>query len=78
MKKSQSDFESDKDFSIIRDMKVFKRRKETLEKHGVPLRDVPLPLKGDLSRLTNLVTDYLHRIGDTEMLFPSNKKHENI
>jgi site-specific recombinase XerD len=74
LKKSQFDSETDKDFIIIRDMQVVKRRKETLVKYGVPLREVPLPLKGQLSHFTRSVTDYLKRIEDEAMLFPSNKK----
>ena len=74
LKKSQFDSETDKDFIIIRDMQVVKRRKETLVKYGVPLREVPLPLKGHLSHFTRSVMDYLKRIEDEAMLFPSNKK----
>lgn len=74
LNKRQFDFESDKDFIIIRDMAVVKRRKETKIKYGVPLREVPLALKGHLSHFTKLVTDYLRLIEDNSMLFPSNKK----
>ena len=74
LNKRQFDFESDKDFIIIRDMQVVKRRKETIVKYGVPLREVPLPLKGDLSQFTKLVVDYLKLIDENTMLFPSNKK----
>jgi integrase len=74
LKKSQFDFETDKEFIIIRDMKVVKRRKETVAKYGVPLREVPLPKKGHLSHFTSLVTEYLNLIEDSSPLFPSNKK----
>lgn len=74
LNKSQFDFESDTDFIIIRDMQVVKRRKETIYKHGTPLREVPLALKGQLSPFTQLVLDYLDRVQDDAMLFPSNKR----
>lgn len=74
LRKSQFDSETDKDFIIIRDMKVVKRRKKTLKKHGVPLREVPLPLNGKLAPFTRLVMEYLKLVKDNTMLFPSHKK----
>jgi integrase len=75
LKKSQFDSETETDFIIIRDMKVIKRRKETIARHGVPIREeVPLPKRGHLSHFTSLVIDYLMRIEDKAPLFPSNKK----
>ena len=74
LKKSQFDFESDQDFIIIRDMQVVKRTKKTIAKYGLPLREVPLPLKGQLAPFTKLVVEYLDRIEKDSMLFPSTKK----
>lgn len=74
LNKNQFDFESDTDFIIIRDMVVVKRRKETIKKYGVPLREVPLPREGQLSPFTKLIEDYVNQIPGDSMLFPSHKK----
>jgi len=63
--KEQFDFQADKNFIIIRNMILVKRlktRKGKPVKHKTaPIRDeVPLPLKGPLSKFTRFVRDYLN------------------
>jgi len=75
LRKEQFDFEADQDFVIIRNMILVKRlktRKGKPVKHRTaPIRDeVPLPRKGNLSKFTKLVLEYLELLGDpNEKLF---------
>ena len=67
--REQFDFEADGNFIIIRNMILVKRlrtRKGRPVKHRTaPIRDeVPLPLKGPLSRFTMFVQDYLELLCD--------------
>jgi len=67
LKMEQFDFQADKNFIIIRNMILVKRlktRKGKPVKHRTaPIRDeVPLPRKGNLSKFTKLVLDYLDLI----------------
>ncbi len=78
--KEQFDFEADQNFIIIRNMILVKRlktRKGKPVKHRTaPIRDeVPLPLKGNLSKFTRLVLDYLDLINDPEKKLFEFKRH---
>jgi len=67
--KSHFDLKTDPDFIIIRNMKVIKRKKESVRRFGYPLRDVALPRQGRLSPFTRLVEDYLRFLNDEDKLF---------
>ncbi len=75
LRKEQFDTQADKDFIIIRNMILVKRlktRKGKPVKHRTaPIRDeVPLALKGPLSKFTQLVQGYLNSISEPkEQLF---------
>ena len=75
LKKEQFDFEADRNFIVIRNMILVKRLKtrkgKPVRHRTAPIRDeVPLPLRGPLSRFTNLVQNYLNLIEDSkEKLF---------
>jgi len=78
--KEQFDFEADKDFIIIRNMvlvKRFKTRKGKPVRHRTaPIRDeVPLPLKGPLSKFTRLVQEYLNLLCETREKLFKFKRH---
>lgn len=80
LRKEQFDFEADKNFIIIRNMILVKRlktRKGKRVKHRTaPIRDeVPLPLKGPLSRFTKLVQEYLESITDPKNKLFKFKRH---
>jgi len=67
--KEQFDMEADRNFVIIRNMILVKRlktRKGKPVRHKTsPIRDeVPLPLRGPLSKFTRLVLDYLLLVDD--------------
>jgi len=62
--REQFDFEVDRNFIVIRNMVLVKRLKtrkgKPVRHRTAPIRDeVPLPLRGPLSRFTKLVQDYL-------------------
>lgn len=73
--REQFDFEADRNFIVIRNMILVKRlktRKGKLVRHRTaPIRDeVPLPLRGPLSKFTTFVQGYLKLIGEpNERLF---------
>ena len=75
LRKEQFDFEADRNFIVIRNMILVKRlktRKGRPVRHKTaPIRDeVPLPLKGPLSKFTILVQEYLFLVrGPKEKLF---------
>lgn len=79
LRKEQFDFEADRNFIIIRNMLLVKRLKtrkgKPVRHRTAPIRDeVPLPLKGPLSRFTRLVQEYLKLIDDPkERLFGFNR-----
>lgn len=78
--KEQFDFQADRNFIIIRNMILVKRlrtRKGKPVKHRTaPIRDeVPLPLKGPLSKFTKLVQDYLCLIDKPEERLFKFKRH---
>lgn len=65
--KEQFDFEADRNFVVIRNMILVKRLKtrkgKPVRHRTAPIRDeVPLPLRGPLSRFTDLVKKYLFLI----------------
>lgn len=59
IKKSQFDLACDPDFVVVRDVKISKRKKKTIQREGQPMIDVPLPKTGRFSRFTDLILDYL-------------------
>jgi len=78
--KEQFDFEADRNFVIIRNMVLVKRlkmRKGKPVKHRTsPIRDeVPLPLRGPLSKFTRLVLDYLNLLSDPKAKLFNFKRH---
>lgn len=78
--KEQFDVEADQNFVIIRNMILVKRlktRKGKPVKHRTaPIRDeVPLPLKGNLSKFTKLVLDYLDLISEPKEKLFKFKRH---
>ena len=80
LRKEQFDFEAGRNFIIIRNMILVKRlktRKGKPVKHRTaPIRDeVPLPLKGPLSKFTRLVQDYLTLISDPKDKLFKFKRH---
>lgn len=80
LNKEQFDFQADKNFIIIRNMILVKRlktRKGKPVKHRTaPIRDeVPLALKGPLSKFTRLVQDYLNLIEEPKEKLFKFKRH---
>lgn len=80
LKKEQFDSQADRNFIIIRNMILVKRlktRKGKPVKHKTaPIRDeVPLPLKGPLSKFTRLVQDYLSLIEEPKEKLFNFKRH---
>ena len=80
LKKEQIDSQADKNFIIIRNMILVKRlktRKGKPVKHRTaPIRDeVPLALKGPLSKFTRLVQDYLNLIEEPKEKLFKFKRH---
>jgi hypothetical protein len=78
--KEQFDFQADRNFIIVRNMILVKRlktRKGKRVKHKTaPIRDeVPLPLKGPLSKFTGLVQDYLALISEPKEKLFKFKRH---
>lgn len=78
--KEQFDFEADRNFIIIRNMVLVKRLKtrkgKPVRHRTAPIRDeVPLPLKGPLSRFTRLVREYLSLIGASKEKLFNFKRH---
>ncbi len=78
--KEQFDFQADRHFIIIRNMILVKRlkaRKGKPVKHRTaPIRDeVPLPLKGPLSRFTEFVQEYLELINEPKDKLFKFKRH---
>jgi len=65
LKKSQFDF-GDPDFIIIRDFRISKRKRKTIEREGIPRIDFPIPKRGRFAKFTKLVLDY-YNIADEEM-----------
>ncbi len=80
LRKEQFDFEADKNFIIIRNMifvKRLKTRKEKpVERRTAPIRDeVPLPLKGPLSKFAGLAQNYLTLVKEPEEKLFRFKRH---
>ncbi len=80
LSKEQFDFEADRNFIVIRNMILVKRlktRKGKLVRHKTaPIRDeVPLPLKGPLSKFTNFVQGYLDMISEPKEKLFKFKRH---
>ncbi len=71
VKKSLFDF-SDRDFIIIRDFEISKRKARTLSREGIPKIDVALPRDGSLLNFTEIVMAY-YRMSD-EKLFKFGRK----
>jgi len=57
LRKSQFDF-SDPEFIIIRNFRISKRKRRTIQREGVPQVDLPLPREGRLSKFTKTILDY--------------------
>ncbi len=80
LRKEQFDFEADKNFIVIRNMILVKRLKtrkgKPVRHRTAPIRDeVPLPLKGPLSKFTGLVEEYISRIKDPKEKLFEFKRH---
>lgn len=64
--RDQFELDSDPNFVLIRNMKTLKVAQSGM----LPYRDeVPLPRKGELSRLTDFIVKYLGYVGANERLF---------
>lgn len=80
LRKEQFDFEADENFIVIRNMILVKRLKtrkgKPVRHRTAPIRDeVPLPLKGPLSRFTKPVQDYLDLIEEPKEKLFEFKRH---
>lgn len=58
LRKSQFSFD-DPEFIVIKDYEISKRKKQTIQKEGIPKIDFPLPRVGTFQPFTELVLDYL-------------------
>lgn len=73
VRKVQVDLTVEKEFVIIRNMLVVKRRNQL---PLIPLREeIPIPRNHDLKGLIKLLTDYLNLINDADRLFPFTRQH---
>lgn len=78
--KEQFDFEADRNFIVIRNMILVKRLKtrkgKPVRHRTAPIRDeVPLPLKGPLSKFTRLVQEYIDLMGEHKEKLFKFKRH---